>query len=204
MSLFPMFLKLHGRRCLVVGAGTLAESKIESLLRAGADVVAVAPRATRRVAAWSRAGKIRWHRRKFAPRDVAGVALVVAATNSSSENARVFREARRRGIFCNAADDPAHCDFYYPAVVRRGPFQLAISTNGASPALAQRLRRELECQFPAGFGEWVAHLGTVRKQIFLRRLSLARRRRLLHRLASSSEFAKFLRYRNISALGGKS
>lgn len=204
MSLFPMFLKLAGRRCLVVGAGKIAEPKIESLLCAGADVLVVAPRAARRIATWSRTGAIHWHRRKFELRDLAGVMLVTATTNDPRANARVFREARCHGIFCNSVDDPAHCDFYYPAVVRRGPFQIAISTSGASPALAQRLRRQLEREFTSSFGEWVAHLGTARQEVLARQLLPARRRRLLHRLASSSEFEKFLKHRNISARGGQS
>lgn len=203
MPLFPMFLKLDGRRCVVVGAGKIAAPKIASLLRARAKVVVVAPRATRAVTAWSRAGTIRWHRRKFAPRDLEGATLVIAATNAAPVNAQVFREARRRTILCNSVDDPAHCDFYYSAVVRRDPLQIAISTNGASPALASRLRRELEIQFPASFGEWVAELGKKREELFAQRFSVARRRRILHRIASGEEFATFLKNRKRLLHGGK-
>jgi precorrin-2 dehydrogenase / sirohydrochlorin ferrochelatase len=203
MFLFPMFLKLEGRRCLVVGAGKIAEPKIESLLRVGADVFVVAPRASRCVAAWSRAGAIEWRRRRFVPRDLAGALLVIAATGSASANDTVFREARWRQVLCNTVDDPARCDFYCPAVVRRGPFQIAISTGGASPALAQRVRRELEHQFTPDFGEWVSHLGTIRKEVFAQQLSPARRARLLHRLASPAQFENFLKHRNTSTLGGK-
>ena len=103
-------------------------------------------------------------------------------------NQTVFREARRRGVLCNAVDDPEHCDFYYPAVVRRGALQLAISTGGLSPALAQRLRRELEEQFGPEYAEWVEQLGRSRQQILARDLKPEDRRKLLHELASREAF----------------
>ncbi len=200
MALFPMFVKLQGRRCLVVGAGKIAAGKIASLLLAGADVLVVAPRATRRIAAWSRAGRIRWHRRKFAPRDLRGARLVVSATGSSDVNERVIREARRLRVLCNAVDDPAHCDFYYPAVVRRGLFQIAISTSGASPSLAHRLRRELERTFSSDFGDWVSELGSIRKATAAQNLSSARRRRLFRYLSSSAQFESFLKNRGAAGV----
>lgn len=202
MYLFPIFLQLEGRRCLVVGAGKVAEAKIESLLRAGTEVLVVAPRATRRIAAWSCASRVRWHRHKFAPRDLTCVSLVVTATNVARVNAHVFREASSRGIFCNSVDDPSHCNFYYPAVVRRGPLQIAISTSGASPALASRLRRELERQYTSRFGDWVAHLGSMREKIFGKQMSSAQRRRILRRIASPSQFERFLNHGNAPAAGG--
>ncbi|MGZ4812448.1 MAG: precorrin-2 dehydrogenase/sirohydrochlorin ferrochelatase family protein [Terriglobales bacterium] len=117
MDLFPMFLKFAGRRCLVVGAGSVGEGKIETLLRTGAETAVVAPRASERVAEWSSAGKLRWRRRTFRPNDLDSVFMVVAATSSANVNDRVYREARRRGVLCNVVDDPERCDFYYPAVV---------------------------------------------------------------------------------------
>lgn len=147
MTLFPMFLKLERRSCLVVGAGTIGEPKIQSLLVAGANVRVIAPQAHRAVMDWARAGLIVWQPRAFLPSDLGGVFLVIAATASAELNRLIFNEARRRNILCNAVDDPENCDFYFPAVVRRGQLQIAISTGGQSPALAQRLRRELEEQF---------------------------------------------------------
>jgi precorrin-2 dehydrogenase / sirohydrochlorin ferrochelatase len=198
MPLFPAFLKLAGRRCLVVGAGPIAEDKIESLLRAGAKVRVVAPHATDRVQAWARAKKIRWESRKFRPADFAGAFLVVAATSSAALHAKIFRLARRRGVLCNAVDDPAHCDFYYGAVVRRGELQIAISTGGHSPALAQRLRKKLEKEIGSEYERWVTTLGAARKKLFSKTISPARRKALLHRLASEISFEKFLRRRNAS------
>jgi siroheme synthase-like protein len=195
MPLFPAFLKLTGRSCLVVGAGAIAQEKIESLLRAGANVRVVAPDATDQIRAWARAKKIRWEPRKFRPADFTGVFLVVAATSSPSLHAQIFRLARRRAVLCNVVDDPAHCDFYYGAVVRRGELQIAISTGGHSPALAQRLRRKLEREIGAEYEHWLKKLGAARKRLFAKSLSPARRKTLLHTLASEISFEKFLRRR---------
>jgi precorrin-2 dehydrogenase/sirohydrochlorin ferrochelatase len=196
MPLFPAFLKLTGRRCLVVGAGPIAQAKIESLLRAGASVRVVAPHATDTVRAWARAKKIRWERRKFRPSDFKGVFLVVASTSLPALHETIYRQARRRAVLCNVVDDPAHCDFYYGAVVRRGELQIAISTGGHSPALAQRLRKKLEQEIGAEYEQWLKQLGAARKRLFAKSFSLARRNALLHSLASELSFEKFLRHRN--------
>lgn len=193
MPLFPAFLKLAGRRCLVIGAGPVAEQKIESLLRADADVRVVAPAATDRVRAWAHAGKIHWDARKFRSSDLKGIFLAVAATSSPALHARIFREARRRRVLCNVVDDPAHCDFYYGAVVRRGALQIAISTGGHSPALAQRLRKQFEKEFSAKYQDWLEELAASRRKLLKKSISGERRRALLHRLASQNSFEGFLR-----------
>jgi precorrin-2 dehydrogenase/sirohydrochlorin ferrochelatase len=195
MPLFPAFLKLTGRRCLVIGAGRVAEDKIESLLRADAEVRVVAPAATNRIRAWARAGKIRWDGRTFRSSDLKNIFLAVAATSSPALHARIFREARRRGVLCNVVDDPAHCDFYYGAVVRRGALQIAISTGGHSPALAQRLRKQFEREFSSNYRDWLEELASARKKLFKNSISAERRRALLHRLASQNSFEEFLRRR---------
>ena len=200
MNLFPIFLKLVGRRCLVVGAGPVGESKIESLLRTGAGVLVVAPRATRAVRAWAQARKVCWEARGFRPADLNGVSLVVAATSSPELHEEVFQEARRRGVLCNIVDDPARCDFYYPAVVRRGDLQIAISTSGRCPALAQRLKTELEKQFRPEYETWMEQLGQAREKVLARAIDPQRRRRLLHRLASRRAFEVFLRRRRATDL----
>src|SRR5579862_2848626 len=139
-ELFPLFLKLAGRPCLVVGAGPVAESKMASLVRCEAIVRVVAPQATEAVRKAARDGAIVWDRRHFKKSDLDGAMLVVAATSDPELHERIFRQAQRAGILCNVVDEPARCDFYYPAVVRRGPLQIAVSTGGHAPALAQRLR----------------------------------------------------------------
>ncbi|HEV3208568.1 MAG TPA: bifunctional precorrin-2 dehydrogenase/sirohydrochlorin ferrochelatase [Terriglobales bacterium] len=188
MTLFPMFLKLEGRSCLVVGAGAVGTPKIESLIEGGASVRVIAPRVNFTVGEWAGSGAITWEAREFGVSDLDGVFLVIAATSSREVNELIFREARRRNILCNVVDDPEHCDFYYPAVVRRGNLQIAVSTNGLSPALAQRIRRELQEQFGPEYGEWLAHLGQIRRELFASAIDPEERRRLLHRLASREAF----------------
>jgi len=179
-----MFLKLEGRRCLVVGAGTVAAGKISNLLLSGAEVRVVAPSANGAVREWERTGAIRWENREFSPADLDRAFLVIVATSSKEVNQAVFREAQSRKVLCNVVDDPEHCDFYYPAVVRRGQLQIAISTAGESPALAQKLRRELEIQFGPEYETWVEQLGRVRRELFAQDIDAEERRRKLHKLAS--------------------
>jgi precorrin-2 dehydrogenase len=193
MALFPAFLKLEGRRCLVVGAGPVAEEKIESLLHTGAKIQVVAPAATARVQSWAREKKIRWQRRTFRAADLAGAFVVVAATSSSALHSKIYKQARRRGVLCNSVDDPENCDFYYGAVVRRGDLQIAISTAGRSPALAQRLRKKLEQDIGVEYERFVTILGDRRKRLFAKSISPARRKALLHELASEISFERFLR-----------
>jgi precorrin-2 dehydrogenase/sirohydrochlorin ferrochelatase len=198
VALFPAFLKLQGRRCLVVGAGLIAEEKIESLLHAGARIQVVAPAATERVQSWAREKTIRWQPRKFRSSDLAGAFVVIAATSSSALHAQIYKQARRRGVLCNSVDDPENCDFYYGAVVRRGDLQIAISTAGHSPALAQRLRKKLEKDIGIEYERWVTRLGAARKRLFAKSISPARRKALLHDLASEISFERFLRSRRAS------
>lgn len=183
VSLFPLFLKLEGRPCLVVGAGTIAASKIASLIESGARVTVVAPWASDELRKLADDGKFRWLARKYEASDLDGVFLVIAATSDSSVNRAVFLEAQRLEILCNAVDDPPHCDFYFPAVVRRGDLQIAISTAGQSPALAQRLRRELEDVFDESAGDWVSELGERRREILATHAPSEKRKQLLVELA---------------------
>jgi precorrin-2 dehydrogenase / sirohydrochlorin ferrochelatase len=183
-SLFPMFLKLDRKRCLVVGAGKVGEPKIGGLLDTGAQIHVIALEASETVHAWANAGKIRLELRPFAAEDLDGAFLAVVATASPSLNGFIYREAARRGVLCNVVDVPEYCDFYYPAVVRRGDLQIAISTSGQSPSLAQKLRQQLERQFGAGYAQWVAELGETRRQILASDLDPERKSDLLHSLAS--------------------
>ncbi len=188
MSLFPIFLKLEGRSCLVVGAGKIGESKIRSLLVAHAKVRVVAPWVTPAVAGWARTGVLEWDAREFEASDLNAIFLVIAATSSVGVNDLVYREATRRQILCNVVDDPGRCDFYYPAVVRRGSLQVAISTEGKSPALAQKLRREFERQLAPFYAGWLEQLGRIRSQLFRQALNPDYRRKLLHEWAARPPF----------------
>jgi precorrin-2 dehydrogenase / sirohydrochlorin ferrochelatase len=183
MSLFPIFLKLTGRPCIVIGAGHLAESKIESLQAANAQITVVAPQASERIAELASSGELIWHQREYASGDLTDNFLVVAATNVPAVNRAVFAEATEKGVLCNAVDDPPFCDFYFPSVVRRGDLQIAISTAGASPALAQQLRKELNAQLPLDLGDWLTDLGNLRREVVAAEPLNESRRLLLHELA---------------------
>ncbi|HEY1463015.1 MAG TPA: bifunctional precorrin-2 dehydrogenase/sirohydrochlorin ferrochelatase [Terriglobales bacterium] len=184
MTLFPMFLKLAGRSALVVGAGVVATPKIESLLQAGARVRVVAPEASETVQQWAQDGRIELATKVFEPADLDNVFIAVVGTSSREVNAQAFQEARLRNILCNVVDDPEHCDFYYPAVVRRGKLQVAISTEGQSPALAQKMRLDLEEQYGPEYEQWIEHLGSERAKLFQKDIDPEERKRLLHELAS--------------------
>jgi precorrin-2 dehydrogenase/sirohydrochlorin ferrochelatase len=183
-SLFPMFVKLEGKRCLVVGAGRVGEPKIGGLIDTGACVHVIALEASDAVKGWAQAGKIRLELRAFSVGDLDGALLAVVATASRALNGSIYREAQRRGVLCNVVDDPEYCDFYYPAVVRRGDLQIAISTNGQSPSLAQKLRQQLERQFGPGYARWIAELGETRRLVLASNLDPNRKSALLHSLAS--------------------
>jgi precorrin-2 dehydrogenase/sirohydrochlorin ferrochelatase len=183
-SLFPMFVKLEGKRCLVVGAGKVGESKIGGLIDAGARLHVVALEASEEVRRWANAGKITLELRAFASADLEETFLVIVATVSRALNGSIYREAQQRGILCNVVDVPEYCDFYYPAVVRRGDLQIAISTSGQSPSLAQKLRQQLERQFNPAYARWVAELGETRKLVLASGLDPKRKSELLHSLAS--------------------
>lgn len=192
LNFFPIMVRLDGRKCLVVGGGKVATEKIAGLLTHGAEVTVVSPRATPTIQRQARTGILRWNKRSFKPSDVKGAFLAIAATNSSAVNSAVFRASRKHGVLCNAVDDPENCDFFYPAVVRRGPLQIAISTNGQSPAAAARLRRELEKQFGPEWGEWLKHIGHARTSVLRTLKSTRSRRAKLLDLASERSFREFL------------
>ena len=200
--LFPIFLKLDGRKVLVVGAGTVAEQKIAGLLDTGAEIRVIALHATEIVREWAQAGKIHLAERRFESRDLDGVCIVIVATSDRELNQRVYQEARGLGILCNVVDVPDKCDFYYGSVVKRGDLQIAISTSGQSPSLAQKIRVQLEQQFGPGYEAWVAELGQVRREILDSDLHPARKRDLLQSLASRAAFESELADSDSNTRGG--
>ena len=182
MSLFPIFVKLEGRAVLLVGAGPVGESKIGGLLSAGALVTVVAPDATATIRKLADDKKISWRQREFDPDDLNGMTLVVAAVPKDVASL-LYEQARTRGVLVNSVDDPDNCDFYYPAVVNRGDLQIAISTSGHSPALAQRIRIELEQQFGPEYTHWVQQLGELRREMFAVEMDADLRKQKLHAIA---------------------
>jgi precorrin-2 dehydrogenase/sirohydrochlorin ferrochelatase len=177
-------MKLDGRQILVVGAGKVGEPKIAGLLDTGAQIRVVALEATPTVREWAKIGRIELDLRPFTSSDLDGAFLAVVATSSRSLNERIYRDAQIRRVLCNVVDVPDLCDFFYPSVVRRGDLQIAVSTAGQSPSLAQKIRQQLEKQFGPGYAEWVAELGATRKLILGSDLDKERKLDLLHSLAS--------------------
>lgn len=183
MSLLPIFLKLDGRRCLLVGAGKVALDKIGSLLKTGLRLRVVAPSARAEVRQLAAEGKLEWVERSFELADLDDIFLAIAATDAPEVNAAVYRGAVERGILCNSVDDIPHCDFFFGSVVSRGGLQVAISTGGESPSVAQRLRREIDEQLPLDLGPWLANLGELRREVLATHPRGEARKLLLHQLA---------------------
>ncbi len=165
MALFPLFVELEGRPCLVLGGGAVAERKVEGLLAAGAVVTVVSPALSPGLATLASGGRITHVARPYAEGDLAGAALAFAATDDGAVNADVAREGRARGVWVNAADDPAHCDAILPAVVRRGAVTVAVSTGGASPALARAVRERIEAALPAAYGPLAEVAADARREL---------------------------------------
>ncbi|MGE5359845.1 MAG: bifunctional precorrin-2 dehydrogenase/sirohydrochlorin ferrochelatase [Bacteroidales bacterium] len=159
-----IFLDLRGRPVVVIGGGAVAERKIESLLDAGARVTVIAPDVTDLIARWTDAQRVRLERRRYLAGDLAGAQLAYAATDDEAANHAVREEASARGVWLNVADQPQSCDFFAPAVVQRGRVAIAISTDGASPALAARLRERLDADLPAGLDRLVDELAELRER----------------------------------------
>jgi uroporphyrin-III C-methyltransferase/precorrin-2 dehydrogenase/sirohydrochlorin ferrochelatase len=170
-TLFPVFLKLAGRRVVVVGGGPVATSKIDALVRAGADVTVVAPEMTSDI---ERAPVSRV-KRAFAPEDLERAWLAVAAA-TPDVNREVAREAEARGVFVNAVDDPPNASAYLGGVVRRAGVTLAISTDGRAPALAGLLREALDAVLPPDLDRWVAEARSIRKRWIARNVPMPERR----------------------------
>ena len=182
-SLLPIFLKLEGRRCLLVGAGNVARDKIGSLRKTGGRLRVIAPDACMEVRELAAEDGLEWVQRHFELSDLDGNYLVIAATDSPEVNAAIYRGAVERNILCNSVDDIPNCDFFFGSVVSRGDLQIGISTAGESPAVAQHLRREIDEQLPRDLGPWLASLGHLRREILETHPRGEARKKLLHQLA---------------------
>jgi len=172
MGHYPVFLEMKGRPCVVVGGGAVAERKVEGLLAAGARVTVVSPELAPGLAALKEEGRLRHVARPYREGDLEGYELAVVATDDGSVNAVVAREGRERGVWVNAVDDPPNCDFILPSVIRRGDVVIAISTGGASPALARRLREELEAFLEEDSASLAGLLQDVRQELRARGIAV--------------------------------
>ena len=165
MTYYPVYLSLQGKKVLLIGGGNIALQKIPALLEAEASILLVSPEVLPDVAAFAQAGRLRWEKRGYATQDLDGAALVIAATDDENLQQRVASESRARGIWVNIVDVPPLCDFIAPAIVRRGAIQIAISTGGASPALAKLLRQKLEPLVGPEYAELAAMAQRARPRV---------------------------------------
>ena len=165
MGYYPVFLEMKDRRCVVIGGGAVAERKVEGLVAAGANVTVISPGMTDGLKELLKQGAIRHVAREYQAGDRAGYDLFFVATDNSEINAVVFSEARSLRIWVNSADDPDHCDFILPAVIRRGDLTVAVSTGGASPAVTRVIREELDEYFTADYAWFVQIAGEVRSEL---------------------------------------
>jgi len=186
MGYIPIFLDVTGRECVVVGGGEVAARKVESLLKAGAHVTVVSPRLSRSMQAIVARGLVTHLARDYVQGDIRGCVLVYAATSDPKLHRELAAEARVLGIPINVIDVPELCTFIAPAVVNRGALQIAISTAGASPAFAARLRRELEQQFGTEYALALEVLRAARRRLHADEIDSADRMRRLKDLANSA------------------
>ncbi len=166
MKTYPINLVgLKNERCLVIGGGAVAEGKVMGLITAGARPIIISPAITPNLAALAAAGRVEYRSRAVCPQDVAGAFLVIVATDDPELNRQVWPAARQQGALVNVVDAPPLCNFYAPAVVRRGDFVLTVSTGGAAPALAARTRQELEARFGPEYETLVAWCAAIRPAV---------------------------------------
>ena len=169
---YPVYLNLTGKKCLVFGGGPIAEDKIAKLQSTGAQVTIVSPTVTPNLQAWAHRGDFQWQPREYQAGDMEGAFLSIAATNDRQVNHEIFQEAERLGVLINVVDDPEQCTFIAPAVVRRGQVTLAISTGGASPALARKLREALTEDAVLEWADLARVLSLARKVVKKRGLTV--------------------------------
>ncbi len=162
---YPVFLDLKGRPCMVVGGGTIAERKVKTLLDSGAEVAVVSPEITPRLKGRVEKGQIKYISREYQDGDYQGMHILIAATDDMKLNRAIGIEASTNGALVNVVDDPEYCDFIAPSIFRRGEITLAISTGGASPALARWLRRDLQSNFPPEYVRLSTLLSQARRQL---------------------------------------
>ncbi len=183
--LFPIYLDLSGKNCLIIGGGPVAERKVENLLEYEVNIKIVSPQVEKRIKEWSLDGSITWLPREFEEHDLDEIFMVFVATNYGSINQWVVELCRQRGILANAVDDPPNCDFFVPSLIRHNSLVVAISTEGKSPLFARKLREELEEIITPEYGEFVEILGELRTQIKKGVLDIEMRRKIFENLVNS-------------------
>ena len=186
MRLYPMVLKVDGSRCVVVGGGAVAARKAVSLMECGARVVVVSPDLTPELEVLAREGRVELLQQRFTPADLEGALIAIAATDDRAVNETVARAGRFHGVLVNVVDEPELCDFYVPASCTRGDLQIAVSTSGASPVLAKRIREELESQFGPEYEPFLRLCARLRRELQARVQDRALRNRAESEFLSSA------------------
>jgi len=192
MAKYPIFLELGGRRAVVVGSGAVAVRKAQPLLTAGARLVVVAERISDMMTALCRGTDAELIKAKYSKSYLTGAVLAIAATNKPELNKRIYKDCQELEILCNVVDQPELCDFFVPAVVKRGDLQIAVGTEGHYPAYAGHIRKKLEQTFTDKHGEFLAELEILRKQIFKDVPDATNRKALLGQLADDKSFEYFI------------
>jgi precorrin-2 dehydrogenase/sirohydrochlorin ferrochelatase len=185
MSFYPVLLDLTGKKVLVVGGGQVAQRKVETLLEYEAEILIVSRELTDKLNKMVENKRVQFLGKEFLPRHLDGAFLVIAATDDKALNHRVSEEATRRGMLVNAVDQPADCNFIVPAIIRRGDLLVAVSTSGKSPALAKRVREELEGQFGPEYEATLKLMGKVREAVLASGLPQSENSRIFHAIAGS-------------------
>lgn len=196
---FPVFLNLRDKLCIVIGGGKVAERKVNNLLKAGAKVKVISPEITLHLKKLAEEGKIEWERRSYEKGDLNLAWLVITATNNSDVQKEVYEEAEEKRIFCNVVDVPELCSFIVPSVIRCGDLNIAISTSGASPAVARRLRETLEEFIGKEYEIYLELMKNLRKQILNLNISPEEKESKLQRLALAP-IPRYIKYRDFKLL----
>lgn len=184
-NLYPVYLNLRERKCLVVGGGKVAERKIHSLLDCGALVYVVSPQLTPELAVMAGAGEIVHVQRNYTTTDLENAFLVISATNDDKINRRVAGDCLERNVLINVVDDPPQCNFVVPAVYRQGALSISVSTEGKSPMLARKIREGLTEMFGPEYSEFLELMGTLRERIITTVAIPEERRRMFNDLVNS-------------------
>jgi precorrin-2 dehydrogenase/sirohydrochlorin ferrochelatase len=192
MAKYPIFLELSGRRVVVVGGGAVAVRKAQAMLAAGARLVVVAERIDNMLTVLCRGKKAELIKSRYSKNYLAESVLVIAATNNHRLNKQIYKDCQELEVLCNVVDEPELCDFFVPAVVRRGDLQIAIGTEGHCPAYAGHIRKKLEKIFTEEHGQFLAELETIRKRIIEGVVEPTERKALLGELADDKSFKYFV------------
>jgi len=192
MAKYPIFLELKGRRVVLIGAGTIAFRKATTLLEAGARLVIVAEHATPEVELLCQQNKhAELVKSSYAKEYLNGAIMVIAATNNRQLNKQIYRDCQNCGAICNVVDDPELCDFFAPAVLRRGDLQIAISTEGACPAYAGHIRKKLEDMFTDTHAKFLSELECLRAKVISELPGAEERKTVMGKLSDDASFEIF-------------